>query len=113
MESMSLMLALLGVDPAKGLAAIAAAEPTSPAGKFYSLTEEQKKQVMEGLYKVLYLMLEEYEIPSNRAINRAIGKALARAIHGKIPGLEADKDVTRMREILQPVVTAAVEELRP
>jgi hypothetical protein len=113
MESMSLLYALLGIDPGKGITQTAQAEPDSLAGKFYAMDSSQKDQVLESLYKVLYLVIEEHKLPSNSAINRAIGKTLAMAMNGEIASLVDDGDLTRTREMLTPVVRGAIEELKP
>ena len=70
------------------------------------------KQVQVSLYKTLYQIVEDYELPHNNALNMAIGKALAIVIEDHNIGVGRDPKlrdyVDRLVNVLKPVVTEAV-----
>jgi hypothetical protein len=118
MESMSLLYALLETEPtdypeptSPKSAAATTGEPASRAARFRELSEEKKKQVQDGLYKVLYYVIEDHELPHNRSLNRAIGRVLAMAIREQIPNPAGDEDIRRLYTMLKPVVNEAVDEI--
>jgi hypothetical protein len=77
-------------------------------------TIEKKRAiaVMEGLYKALYNIIDQYDKPYNDALNRAIGRALALVIKDRTIG-EDDPQFCQDRDslirVLKPVVAEAVK----
>ena len=112
--AISLLYALLGVNDTEALKCIAAKPPPltkdeERAIKYSKLQPKQKKEVREELYDALYSIVEGYDI--NRDLNMAIGKALCNAMSGNLQGsLQYDGGVLRLREVLKPIITEAIDE---
>ena len=72
-----------------------------------------KEKVLRSLYRALYFILNDYEMPYNRSLSRAIGKALSMGIREELRKSDPDKDILRLFEMLKPMVMGAIDELAP
>jgi hypothetical protein len=77
-------------------------------GKLDNRQLPAKKKAREALYQALYAIVEYPNV--NRALNRAIAKALCNAMREDETNLRDDPDVTRLYEILQPIIRDAIDE---
>lgn len=114
MESMSLLYALLETeppaDPSKGERK-RSVDAQQKVAAFQGMGEDKTKPVLDGLYQILYFIIEHHDLPHNRILNRAIGKVLAKAIKDEIPDFVGDEDIEKLYDMLKPIVTEAIEEV--
>ena len=100
--AISLVLALLDVADANELAARAAADPNSLAGKYSQVRADpdKRRRVLEALYEAFYAILEGQKIsyqgggPAGLA-SMAIGRGLGRYISDDTSAQEPDEDDNR------------------
>jgi hypothetical protein len=111
--AISLMFAILDVANAAGLAA---ALPTSLAGRYNVLTAKQQRRVHDALYEAFYPILEARNINvAAYAATRAIGEALGRVISGETPtaAFMTSPEVDELKGELRTLVRRAIENEEP
>jgi hypothetical protein len=113
--AMSLLFALLGVVDRDDLnnqpGKYSIDDPDIQRANKYDkdLTSKQQREVRKALYDALYAIVEGGEV--NRDLNMAIGKALCQAITGNHQeDLQREPGIRRLREVLNPIVRAAIDE---
>jgi hypothetical protein len=114
--AISLLFALLDVADAAGLAAAAASDPTSRAGRYSALTPKQKTRVQEALYEAFYPILDaRYINTSAYAASSAIGGALGRIISREQPTTTfmQSSEVAELRNALTTLVDRAITNEEP
>jgi hypothetical protein len=64
-------------------------------------------EVMEGLYRALYFIIQYPDVLYNKPLNRGMGSALAVGVQNPA----SDPDITSLRNILQQAMNKAIEEV--
>jgi hypothetical protein len=105
----SLSLELLRTDyPASEAEQFAVWHEAAPG----STDRKRAMAVMEGLYKALYNIIDQYDKPYNDALNRAIGRALALVVADRTIGADDPQfrqDMDSLIHVLKPVLAEAVK----
>jgi hypothetical protein len=92
----------------------AAATPSQSNSDKYraEIDPGDQDKVLEGLYKAIGFIINEYYLPYNRSLSKGVGKALSIGIREEMMKSNPDKDIQRLFDFLKPVVTEAVEEIK-
>ena len=120
-QGISLLFALLDIQPqgstniyGQQLSQAAAMSPQSNADRYRNeLDPGDQDKVLEGLYKAIGFIIGEYRLPYNRSLSRGVGKALSMGIREEMRKPNPDKDIQKLVNFLKPVVTEAIDDIKP
>jgi hypothetical protein len=117
-QGMSLLFALLEIQSQgsyeRGTARAAAMPPQSNVDRYRNeLDPGDQDKVLEGLYKAIGFIIGEYRSPYNRSLSKGVGKALTMGIREEMRKPNPDADIQRLVDFLKPVVTEAIDDIKP